>query len=131
MSTESGVLDQDIRDFLSQYIDSVGTLEILLYLRKERATAWHPERLAFELRGNLQATEMRAQKLCRDGLLKITAENVTYQYRPQSDVTDALVERIQELYPKFQSRLIDQIYRSRRLAIADFADAFKLKKEKS
>ncbi len=129
MTQESDVLSPEIRGFISGHIDSVAMLEILLFFRKRQEREWTIEQVSVELRSSSPAIGTRAQQLFKKGLLKRGTSEFSYQYEPSSKELDGLVEVLSQIYPKYQTRIIDQIYSPQKRAIQEFADAFRLKRE--
>ena len=129
MSKEREILSPEIRRFISTHFDSVASLEILLFLRKQREREWTADQIAAELRNSPAATEARLRLFVKKGLLKNgTAKNV-YQYSPNSPELELTIEEFTRLYPTYQARIIDHIYSAPQEAMEAFANAFKLKKE--
>jgi hypothetical protein len=128
MTKDADVLGPEIRRFISSNVDSVATLEILLFFMKEREKEWTAKQVSTELRSSLPVIDMRINHLVGKGFLSKGTSNVSFKYEPGSGDIARLLEQLSRLYCQYKLRIIEQIY-SPRQAIQEFADAFKLKRE--
>lgn len=120
----------DIHKFIVTNVDSVGLLEILAVMLKERNKNW----TAQDLRNALHSSDQSIDKNLRQ-LLKIGAvacdEHVPkrYRYAPANENLDKLLMNLITSYMTFPMRVIEIIYNKSNEILRDFSDAFKIRKD--
>lgn len=128
------MVDEAVRAFLRDDIDSFESLEVLLLLHRER-TAWTADELCrrFEIRAPVIDDALAS--LVRARLVSATGQNVlgSYRYADGDSARDALVASLERAYrdePIQIMRLMsaNAIERLRNGAIRAFADAFVFRK---
>lgn len=118
-------IPEEIKEFIRQYITSIGQLDVLLLLKRDVERVWTSAQVGSELRTNQTHAETHLQELLRSGLIEKVEG-----YRFTRDKT--LVEKIEgleQLYGKRRPSVIHFIYTQPIDRIRGFADAFKIKKE--
>lgn len=130
------MLDQTVRAFLRDYIDSFESLEILLLLHRER-TAWTADELCRHFKIRAPVIDDALASLVRAGLVSTTDQNVltSYRYAHEDLVRDALVASLERTYRDEPTQIMQlmsaqAIERLRNGAIRAFADAFVFRKDK-
>ncbi|MCC6808050.1 MAG: hypothetical protein IT381_11550 [Deltaproteobacteria bacterium] len=113
--------------FVWSYIDSVGLLDILLLLRSNETKHWTPQKVAIELRSQVESTKGRLEQLRTSGLVR--GEPDGYVYQPDSEEKRALVTALAEAYRQRRVSLITLIFERPRDSLREFADAFKIRKD--
>ncbi|PKL77149.1 MAG: hypothetical protein CVV27_06660 [Candidatus Melainabacteria bacterium HGW-Melainabacteria-1] len=126
-------IPEDIKRFIHGHIDSVAKLEALLLLRNQPEQAWDPERLARRLYVSASETgqilnDLAASALC----VPVAAQSRQYHYQPTTAELRNLVERLADLYSRRLIPVTNLIHQraSGKSSAQQFADAFKLRKEK-
>ena len=120
-------IPEDIREFISRYIDSVGQLEALLILRLRPEERWDLPTIAKRLyisEGN--ARELLGP-LCEHKLASCSDD--TYWLAELNSEQKAIIDRLADLYAR---RLIPvtNLIHSKTRRIREFANAFRLRKDK-
>ena len=121
-----------VRQFITDHIDSVMQLEVLLLVAAQPAQAWTPADLAAQLRIDPAWVEAELRGMAARGLLHVT-ENTppTFRYEPRSS---DLVEAIDELARAYADRrvtVIGLIFSKPVDKLRSFADAFRIRKDRS
>jgi len=126
-------LSRDLQDFLSQHIGSVVQLELLLLLQGSAPRAWTRSEIARELRIDAAWAQNQASDLCDQELLECseTDSEPLYLFRPSDPALAALVSRLAEAYVDRRVSIISFIYSRPLDQLKSFADAFRLRKDKS
>lgn len=120
-----------MRAFVEQRLNSVEQIAVLLLLRANPDRAWSVEEISKELRSTASAIERRLADLETSGVLTPANGAGTVKYTPSSrDISDA-VTQLAGAYRDQPARIIELIYSKPPYSIRAFADAFKLKKDKS
>ena len=126
---------EDVRVFLSQYIDSYEQLELLLLLRRE-GSEWTAQDLCPRLKISLPLTEAALSALHSRGLLQSSVGPGAPYYRPMSraDGFDETMSRLASVYASQPIQIIrlmsaNAIERVRTAALRTFVDAFVFRKD--
>jgi hypothetical protein len=119
-------ITEHIMDFLSEYIDSVEQLQVLLLLHSSPKRIWTLPEISAELRSSINSIEKRLEDLySRRVLTKIPELKEAHTFHPASEDIRAVVEEIAEQNRIRSYRLIEAIYSRPSKALRAFADAFK------
>jgi len=121
-------LSAGVVDFISRRINSVEQIAVLLLLRGDPNRSWTIPDISAELRSAPRAIEQRLRDLYDAGVL-VASSTGTAQFAPTSPEVAAVIDELADAYETRPNRIIELIY-SRSKSLQDFADAFKLKKEK-
>ena len=128
---ENGV-PREVNDFLVDNIDTVLELELLLLLRAEPARQWTADDLAKELKIDATFAAEQMAKFHQRGLLARTdAPAAAYRYAPQSPQLDATVAAVATAYATHRVTIIGLIFSKPTSNLKTFADAFRIRKDKS
>lgn len=126
---KSDLPDEVIR-FITESIESVEQLEILLLLHRQSGRAWSAEAVAKELRIAAKSAGERMEEMVHDGLLvRRGGSPEEYQYGPE---TPALEERVRGLAAEYAMRrvtVVNLIYSKPVDKIRTFAAAFRFGKD--
>jgi hypothetical protein len=117
----------EVRDFILRYVDSVAYLEALLLLRRSPGEDWTVERTARRLYATEQEITDVLARLCDDGLVSVN--DGIYRYDCASEEQRAAVERLAEVYTRHLIPVTNLVHAKPR-RIREFADAFKLRKDR-
>lgn len=130
------MVDEELRAFLRDYIDSFESLEILLLLRRER-TAFTAEELCRRLKTRAPLIDDALASLVRGRLVNATEQNLptSYTYADENLARDAIIASLERAYRDepiqvMQLMSTNAIERLRSSAIRAFADAFIFRKDK-
>ena len=116
----------ELRDFITESIDSVGQLEALLLLRENADAAWDVPQLAKRLYVTETEAAATLAHLIEQGF--VTEQSGSYRYDRASRQA-VLIDRLAEAYAR-QLIPITHLIHSKPRRIRAFADAFKLKRDK-
>ena len=127
-------LPQDIRDFLSQNIDSVAQMEALVLFQRDRAESYTADDLARRLYITPAAAEVVLQALHRRGLIA-PAPNAppgatAYSYQPSTDQLHQQAAQMVAFYGKYLIPVTNFIHSKPVPVLTQFADAFRLWEKK-
>lgn len=125
------IIPEDVAQFIVEKIDSVAQMEALLLLRNNPEEKWSLEATAERLYiSEVQAAEILA-RLCADGIL-ITGEGerLCYLYQPGSPELRHMLDRVADLYAQHLVPVTNLIHSKPKPRVQEFADAFKLGKDK-
>jgi hypothetical protein len=126
----SGEIDEDVKNFLIQHIDSIGKLEVLLLLARNPNTEWTSQSVSQELRSSDFIAEKHLCELSKAGLLICSEENHSNcKYSPLEIKNDSLVQKLMHSYSVYPSRIIHIIYNRPMQILQDFAKAFRIRKD--
>lgn len=116
----------ELRAFLLRHLDSIGQLEALLLLHRERHRAWNAGEVARRLyTSEADATGILAH-LAADGL--IVAGDDGFRYCPASVEEADAVEKLAVTYARHLIAVTNIIHAKPR-RVREFANAFKFKKD--
>lgn len=128
--TEQG-LSEEVKKFITEQINSLEQLEILLLLHSRREKEWTAQDVSHELRLSQTSVATRLADLQKKGLLVVKeASAPLYRYAPQNPHVEPIVDSLVELYPDYRFTVINLIFSKPLDKIQTFADAFKLRKDK-
>jgi hypothetical protein len=120
----------DVREYITDNIDSVAELEALVLLRHDPEVEWTTSALAERLYIGLEQAGQVALKLCSLGVtVEKGVDPVTYQYRPARPGLDAMVGEVVEAYSKYLIPVTNLIHSKPQTRVQQFAEAFKLRKQ--
>lgn len=123
-------ISPEVKRFISEYIDSVELLEVLLLIRGGEEKAWSVDSVSRELRSTPESVAKRLKDLCARGLLAKKDEPVPlYFYHPATKELDAAIKELARIYREWQPSVIDLIFSKPTDTLRHFSDAFKFRKE--
>ena len=121
-----------MRQLIAERIDSVVQLEVLLLLKAETQRAWAAAEVAQQLRIEPAWATGQLEELASRGLLSLAAEMpVRYRYVPATAALDAAVAQLERDYAERRVTVITLIFSKPVDKLRTFADAFRLRKDKS
>ncbi|MGZ8433374.1 MAG: hypothetical protein ACXW6T_03185 [Candidatus Binatia bacterium] len=124
-------IPEEIEQFILERIDSVAEMEAVLLLRSNPAILWSSESLAKRLYIAEEQTVKILDHLCTEGFLTTSSsEHQSYRYHPKSLELQQSVDRVAEVYKKHLVPVSNLIHSKPRVRIQEFADAFRLRKDK-
>ena len=122
----------EVTGFLGDHIDSVLELELLLALRADAARAWTAAGLAGEMKVDpAWAAEVLGKFHARGLLERTDPPDATYRYAPQAAELDATVASVAAAYASHRVSIIGLIFSKPTSTLKTFADAFRIRKDKS
>lgn len=127
---DDGITDE-LRHFIEDAIDSIGTLEVLLLLRERHERAWGADEVSRELRSNPTSARQQLDRLTARRLVRKTdaGADALFLFDP-SPVDAELISRLARQYAERKVTVIGLIYERRSGEhLRVFSDAFKLRKD--
>lgn len=118
--------NDELSRFIGSSFPSVWTLELLLLLKRERRP-WPREELIGALRASELVVSQALDSLVAGGLASISDQGAAYM--PVSDSVAELVDQAEDFYALKPNKVRRMIVTSSAGGIADFADAFRLRKD--
>jgi hypothetical protein len=124
-------LPEDVKKFITEHINSLEQLEVLLLLHNRQDKEWTAQDVSQELRLSPTSVATRLADLQTRGLLTVTeSSNPLYRYHPQKPDFEPTVNSLAELYPDYRFTVINLIFSKPLDKIQTFADAFKFREDK-
>ncbi len=125
-------LPKDVIDFINNYIDSIEQLSVLLLLYSKSEDVWTIVEIANELRSTVPSITKRLDDLyTRKVLVRMHEMKDSHKFNPSSPDVRAVVASLAKQNQIRPYRVIDLIYSRPTKALKQFADAFKLRGDKS
>lgn len=121
----------DVRDMIRKRVTSMDHVEVIVRLRTAADTGMTEPQLRDATRLDAPQLERALQDLARGNIIRLNETNSRYLYQPRSDNDRAAVESLVQLYHQRPVTLVKLIYSMPSLAIESFADAFRLREDKS
>ncbi len=118
----------DVKELLTNHIDSVGQLEVLLIFFNNPDKNWSPVSISQELRTNVTSAANQMAKLAANGFIKNVSGDL-YIYDPTTEELRMKVDHLHLAYKEMSVAVISFIYEKPSDKLKGFADAFKLKKD--
>ncbi len=128
---EAGI-SQTVQAFVADHIDSVLQLEVLLLLHAQAPRQFTAAELAQELRIDAAWVSGQLASLADAGVLTATGGNPPqYRYEPRAAELDGAVAGLAREYAARRVTVIGLIFSKPVDKIRSFADAFRLRKDRS
>lgn len=121
------LVPDDLRDFILRCFDSIAQLEALLLLRENPSEKWTAEAIAKRLYIEPRQAAAILPKLCADGLLGCRDE--VYYFECKEAGKKSMIDRLAGLYARHIVPVTNIIH-SKPRRIQEFADAFRIKKDR-
>ncbi len=129
MSSES-LIDDDVKNFIRNVIDSFEHMEILLLLHSNPAQEWTAQEVCNRLRNDYGSAVNRLADLASKGLLKIRCDSENhFQFSPKNDMMQRTVDGLAKAYLERRVTIINLIFSKPHNKIQIFANAFKIRKD--
>lgn len=127
----NGGIPEQVCLFVNQHIDSVETLEVLLFLFKNPESAWSAQSISERIRTHPASIAQRLLCLEKAGLLVLDNhdDNLRYQFNSRNSKCVGIVGELNRCYSERRVSLVELIFSKPHPRVLGFADAFKFKKE--
>jgi DNA-binding HxlR family transcriptional regulator len=123
-------ISHEVKRFISEYINSVELLEVLLLIRSAAKKEWSVDSISGELRSSPESVSKRLTDLCARGLVSRRDMPVPiYRYDPKTKELDVAITGLAQAYAERRTRVIDLIFSKPIDTLRNFSDAFKLRKD--
>lgn len=120
-------ISPEIKAFIAQHVRSVGHLEALLLLARERTKLWTATDLSSELRTNPSYAQDQLDELTSTGVVQYEPNAKAYHFNPEID--SEILDQLELAYKVKRTTIINLIYNQPMERIRSFADAFRIKKD--
>ena len=121
-------LPLDVKTFLTESIDSVSHLEVLLMFYNNKDREYSPAEVAKEMRSNEHSAHNQLKQLTSKGLFA-TVDEHKFRYWPVTPELDDRVRKLAQFYNEMPVAVVTAIYEKPKEILKDFSDAFKFKKD--
>lgn len=122
-------LPPEVGKFISQYVDSVEQLELLMLLARTGGRSWTADDVATTLGLSPASVTRNLEALASRQLLSATPGPPTrYRYAPATDALRADVQKLADAYRDHRTAVINRVASKFLDRIREFSDAFKIKK---
>lgn len=118
----------ELRRFIAEHIRSVEQLEVLILLADQTTRLWTVSEVLRRIQSSEKSVSDCLEYFRNAGLLTVTSVGA-YSFSPSDSSLGALVQALAKTYRERRVSVIECIYK-RSTPIQDFADAFRLRKEK-
>lgn len=120
-------IPKDIRNFLTDCIETVSQLELLFFILENKSKSWTADSISKELRTHPSMALKQMEILFAKGIL--SKENESYSYKPQTKKLEEDIKQLFDLYHERPVAIVTYIYTKPEDKLKGFADAFKFKKD--
>jgi DNA-binding HxlR family transcriptional regulator len=131
VSDESTIIPPPVRQFIADHIDSVMQLEVLLLLAAERQRAWTANDLAELLRIDPTWVDAQLRAMAAAGLVAQQADPAAFRFDPRTPELAQAVDELAKTYADRRVTVIGLIFAKPMDKIRSFADAFRIRKDKT
>jgi hypothetical protein len=133
------VVDEDgitsrVRQFITDHVDSVMQLEVLLLLAGQPGKVWTAGELAQQLRIDVAWVDAQIRDMAAKGLSTVddaASGGPQFRYAPRTAELAATVDELAHAYADRRVTVIGLIFSKPLDKIRSFADAFRLRKDRS
>jgi hypothetical protein len=119
-----------VKQFITDRIDSVAELELLLLMRSNSEKSWTPQEACARLYASADAISLLLRGLKNKRMLATTLNDQAFVYQPDSPEMARLIDELAELYRDRRVAVITAVYSKPTDKIQSFADSFRLRKDK-
>ena len=120
----------ELKQFVTQHIESLAQLETLLLLRQDSSRSWSPAEVAKALYANQEMCANQLAELARHGFLEFLGDKEPrYRYQPSQSGLAALIDELAQTYQDRRVAVITHIYSKPVSKVQTFADSFRLRRE--
>jgi hypothetical protein len=127
---EEETIPADIGQFILQNLDSIAQLEGLLLLRANPSVSWNARMISSRLYISENEAAGVLAELTTRGFLKKDFEPISFTYIPVSKETAKMTDRLAQLYACCLVPVTKLIHSKSSSKIQQFADAFRMRKDK-
>jgi hypothetical protein len=122
---------KEVKEFIARYLPSVEHLEVFMLLQQNPARSWSPADVAAELAIPDHAAAGVLERLASDNFLDIRIlKDVVYRFNPVSPALAEVAARCADTYRRERILLTKLATAAATGPMHDFADSFRLKRDK-
>lgn len=124
------VFPNELKLFISQYIESLAQMESLFLIRQNPQRSWDAAQIAKALYISPEMSASMLDELHRSGFLaRDPSADPCYRYQPSDPEADRLLSELSDYYQARRVAVITEIYSKPVNKVQTFADAFLLRKD--
>lgn len=123
-------IPESARALISEHIESVAQLEVLLLLRESGDRRWDAHDVAKELRTSAELAEAMLGRLSRSGFVGVEVDSdgrPCFHFAPASPALKRATDELAGVYATHKTAVIALIFSGPTDSIQGFADAFRLR----
>ena len=98
--------------FIQDHFDTISSVEVLLFLQRQRAHRWSSQAVARELHLDQEQADGILSRLDRGGL--VHRHGPDFQYAPRTDETAHVVQQLADHYSRYRSRIVTLVFSGER-----------------
>ena len=121
-------LSPQVQHFIAQSIHSLEQLEILCLVSSDSSRAWTVAEVFRRIQSSEASVSASLRKFQQEGILESRAGG--FQFLPAKPTLADTVRQVARAYRERPVAVVETIYRKPPDAVRDFAEAFRLKKDK-
>jgi len=121
-------LQDEIKQFITRYIRSLGHLEALLFLYQRRGTEFSIQTIATELRTTPDYAKQQLEELANLGIILRCKVPDCFLFDSTPDL-NSILEQLSDDYARHRLAIINLLYSQPIDKIRGFSDAFKINKK--
>jgi hypothetical protein len=119
----------ELRQFIAEHVHSVEQLEILILLSENATKAWSVSEVFRQIQSSEKSVLHCLEEFRRAGLANLNAAGL-YSFVLREGSLARIVPALAQAYRERRVSIIECIYKKPHDPIQNFADAFRLRKEK-
>ena len=131
MADDSASIPPRVRQFIIDHIDSVMQLEVLLLIASQPQRAWAVKDVADLLRIDPTWVDSQLRAMAAGGLVAQQPDPVAFRFEPRSAELSQAVDELAKTYADRRVTVIGLIFAKPLDKIRSFADAFRIRKDKT
>jgi hypothetical protein len=130
-TTLEPTLPDHVQEFISNYVDSVELIDVLLLLKRQREREWTPDEVSQRIYTTARSAANRLEALRTCGIVSAAdgAERTTYRYAPSTAEIERAINDLEQAYATRPTTVINLIFSKPSANIRTFADAFRLREK--
>jgi hypothetical protein len=128
----AGEIPKHVERFISDHIDSVELIEVLLLVKRSRDREWTAQEVSERLYTSLRSAAHRLEALRASRLVAVREEgaHAHHRYEPADAALGRAVDDLENVYAERRTRVINLIFSRPDDKIRTFADAFRIREDK-
>ena len=123
-------LPVEVQKFIARHIRSLEQLEILCLLVGNPARAWSEAEVFKQIQSSPESVGRTMRRFTAEGLF-VHEGGSSYRFEPKSPEMARPATELAALYKQHRVAIIEAIYRSPLDPVRQFADAFRIRKDKT
>jgi hypothetical protein len=125
----SAAISDELQKFIARYVHSVEQLEILCLLAESPARDWQPAEVFRNIQSSQDSVAANLLYLAHERILTSTADS-GYRFSPASPELGRMALNLVKTYREKRVTVVETIYKNPLDPIRNFADAFRIRKDK-